>query len=72
MSQETRRVRLGLIGLGNNMLSHIRRLVEIPDVEIVGLVDPVPEMQARARERYPQLAALPVVRQTTPPGRRIR
>ena len=60
MSQGTRRVRLGLIGLGNNMLSHIRRLVEIPEVEIVGLVDPVPEMQARARERYPQLAALPV------------
>ena len=59
-SQETGRVRLGLIGLGNNMLSHIRRLVEIPEVEIVGLVDPVPEMQARARERYPQLAALPV------------
>jgi predicted dehydrogenase len=42
------------------MLGHIRRLLEIPEVEIAGLADPVPAMQTRAVERYPQLAGVPV------------
>ncbi len=62
MTQGTpgQKVRLGLIGLGNNMLSHVGRLVQMPEVEIVGAVDPVPEMQARFTERYPQLAPVPI------------
>lgn len=57
---EGKRVRLGLIGLGNNMLGgHLPRLLQMADVEIVGLVDPVPASQERAKERYPQLAGLP-------------
>jgi predicted dehydrogenase len=54
------KIRLGLIGLGNNMMSHVGRLVQIPDVEIVAAVDPVPAMEQRAKERYPQLAGVPV------------
>jgi predicted dehydrogenase len=52
-------IRVGLIGLGNNMLSHVGRLLEIPTVEIAGMADPVPAMQARAKERYPRLAGVP-------------
>ncbi|HEX2036174.1 MAG TPA: Gfo/Idh/MocA family oxidoreductase [Chloroflexota bacterium] len=55
-----RRIRVGLIGLGNNMLGHVRRLLEIPEVEIVAGVDPVGAMQARFKERYPQLAGVPL------------
>lgn len=55
------KVRLALIGLGNNMLgAHVPRLLEHPEVEIVALVDPVEVSQSRAKERYPQLVALPV------------
>lgn len=53
-------IRMGLIGLGNNMLTHIGRLVQIPEVEIAGLVDPVAAMQTRLRERFPQLAGVPI------------
>ncbi len=52
-------IRVGLIGLGNNMLSHVGRLLEMPAVEIAGMADPVPAMQARAKERYPRLAGVP-------------
>jgi predicted dehydrogenase len=54
------KIRVALIGLGNNMMGHIGRLVQIPDVEIVAAVDPVAASQARFRERYPQLAGVPV------------
>jgi predicted dehydrogenase len=60
VSGSTGTIRVGLIGLGNNMLGHIRRLAEIPEVQIVGMVDPVSAMQARAVERYPALADVPV------------
>ncbi len=53
------RVRVGLIGLGNNMLSHVGRLVQMPEVEIVGGCDPVTEMHDRVRDRYPALAGIP-------------
>jgi predicted dehydrogenase len=59
-TQQRRKVRVGLIGLGNNMMGHIRRLLEIPEVEIVAAVDPVAASQQRFRERYPQLAGVPV------------
>jgi predicted dehydrogenase len=60
VSGRARTIRVGLIGLGNNMLGHIRRLGEIREVQIAGLVDPVPAMQGRAVERFPQLADVPV------------
>ena len=55
------RVRIGLIGLGNNMLSHIGRLVRMPEVELVGGCDPVTDMHARARDRFPQLSSMPTL-----------
>ena len=53
------RVRVGLIGLGNNMLSHVGRLVQMADVEVVGACDPVADMRARVHDRYPVLAGMP-------------
>jgi predicted dehydrogenase len=55
-----KKIRVGLIGLGNNMMGHINRLLQIPEVEIVAGVDPIEASQARAKERHPQLAALPL------------
>src|SRR5687768_7390994 len=57
MSTNDTRVRVGLIGLGNNMMGHVRRLVDMPEVEIVAGVDPYGA--AKLHERYPQLAKLP-------------
>jgi predicted dehydrogenase len=50
-------IRVGLIGLGNNMMGHVRRLLDMPEVEIVAGVDPYGA--AKLHERYPQLAKLP-------------
>lgn len=55
-----KKLRLALIGLGNNMMGHIRRLEEMPEVEIVAGVDPAEAAHARTRERYPQLTAMPI------------
>ena len=55
-----RKIRVGLIGLGNNMMGHVRRLLEIPEVEIVAGVDPVEASQRRLWERYSPLAAIPL------------
>lgn len=54
------RVRIALIGLGNNMLSHVGRLVQMPEVEIVGACDPIADMHDRARDRYPVVASMPI------------
>lgn len=54
------KVRVGLIGLGNNMMSHVGRLLQMPEVELVAGVDPVEAMHTRTKERYPQLANLPL------------
>src|SRR5438876_758701 len=54
------KIRVGLIGLGNNMMGHVRRLLEIPEVQIVAAVDPVAASQAQFQERYPSLAKVPV------------
>jgi predicted dehydrogenase len=53
-------IRVGLIGLGNNMMGHVRRLLEIPEVQIVAAVDPIEASQQRFQERYPSLANVPV------------
>ena len=52
-----KRVRVALIGLGNNMMGHVKRLLDMPEVEIVAGVDPYGA--AKLHERYPQLAGLP-------------
>ena len=52
------KVRVGLIGLGNNMMGHVGRLLQIPEVEIVAGVDPFGA--AKLHERYPQLRELPI------------
>src|SRR5919199_6361739 len=57
---QSKQIRLGLIGLGNNMMGHVRRLLEIPEVEIVAGVDPVAASQERFKERYPSLANVPI------------
>jgi predicted dehydrogenase len=50
---------MGLIGCGGNMRGHVRRLVTIPEVEIVGIVEPVAENLARAVDLFPALAGVP-------------
>lgn len=52
------KIRLGLIGLGGNMMSHVGRLLRMPEVEIVAGVDPAGP--ARLHERFPQLQELPI------------
>lgn len=53
-------IRMGLIGCGGNMRAHIRRLVTIPEVQIVGIVEPNGENVRLAREQFPGLAEVPV------------
>jgi predicted dehydrogenase len=53
------RIRIGLIGCGGNMRGHIRRLLMVPEAEIVGIVEPARENVARAVEQYPALAEAP-------------
>ena len=53
------KVRMGLIGCGGNMSGHIRRLMDMQDVEIVALADPSDESFARLYERVPETEALP-------------
>ncbi|MDE2724587.1 MAG: Gfo/Idh/MocA family oxidoreductase [Gemmatimonadota bacterium] len=53
------KVRMGLIGCGGNMSGHIRRLMNMQDVEIVALADPSDESFARLYERVPETEALP-------------
>jgi predicted dehydrogenase len=45
------------------MRGHIRRLLTIPEVEIVGIVEPAAENVAKAVEQYPQLATVPAFRE---------
>jgi predicted dehydrogenase len=54
-----KQIRIGLIGGGGNMRGHIRRLVTIPEVAIVGLVEPAAANVAKAVEQYPELAGVP-------------
>lgn len=53
-------IRMGLIGCGGNMRAHLRRLVEIPDVRIVAVVEPNDENVRVAREQFPALTGVPV------------
>ena len=51
-------IRMGIIGCGNFMSTHIPRLLDIDDVEIVGLADPSTASIARMKERNPGLAGV--------------
>jgi len=51
-----RTVRLGLIGCGEFMGEHVRRLAKVKAARIAALVDPSEENLARFVERHPQLA----------------
>jgi predicted dehydrogenase len=53
-------IRLALIGCGGNMRAHIKRLVTIPDVEIVAIVEPAEDNVRVARQQYPVLDPVPV------------
>jgi len=53
-------IRMGLIGCGGNMRAHIRRLVTIPEVQVVGIAEPNEENVRLAKEQYPVLADAPV------------
>lgn len=53
-------IRMGLIGCGGNMRAHIRRLVEIPEVQLTGIVEPNAENVKVAREQYASLSEVPV------------
>jgi predicted dehydrogenase len=53
------RVRMGLIGCGGNMRGHIRRLLNVPEAEMIGIVEPQAENIARAVEQFPSLTSVP-------------
>ena len=54
-------IRLGLIGAGNNMQgAHIPRLLGRPDAAIAAVAEPFAANVERMRERFPDLAGVPV------------
>ncbi len=53
------KVRVLVIGAGNMGRSHIKHLLQVPDVDIVGLADPSPTAIADTRARFAQLADTP-------------
>lgn len=52
-------IRIGIIGVGGIALGHIGRLLEIPDAQIVGLVDTDPARIQTAVEKFPAVADVP-------------
>jgi predicted dehydrogenase len=53
-------IRVGLIGCGGNMRAHLRRLVTIPEVQIVGIVEPSEENVRLAKEQFRPLEPVAV------------
>ncbi len=53
------KVRILSIGVGGMGQHHIKRLMEVPEAEIAGLVDPSEAAITASRERFPELAATP-------------
>ncbi len=53
------KVRIGLLGCGGNMGGHLRRLMDMPDVEIVALTDPNAASFERLFTRVPEAKELP-------------
>jgi len=56
----TDRVRIGFIGAGGIARSHMRRLADIPEAQVVALADPSQAAIARMQQDYPKTATLPV------------
>lgn len=54
------KIRIGLIGCGGIMRGHAKRLLGMPEVEIVALDDISDEMLARFYEAVPEVEGLPV------------
>ncbi len=54
------KVRIGFIGAGGIARSHMRRLQDIPEAEVVAFAEPSNESMARMAEEYPAIATLPV------------
>ncbi len=53
-------IRIGLIGVGGMCRAHIAQLTQMNGVEIVALCDTAPSAIAKAVEKFPQLADVPV------------
>ncbi|MDP6775674.1 MAG: Gfo/Idh/MocA family oxidoreductase [Candidatus Latescibacteria bacterium] len=53
------KIRIGMIGCGGNASGHLRRIMEIPEVEVVGLTDTSEESFKRLFERIPEAEAIP-------------
>ena len=53
------KVRVGMIGCGGNATGHLRRLKEIPEVEVVALADVSEQSFARMFERVPGADQIP-------------
>lgn len=53
------KIRVGIIGVGGISYGHIKRFMESPDAEIVGLCDIVQSQLDKAVERVPELAGVP-------------
>jgi len=51
---------MGMIGCGGNMRGHIRRVLTIPEAQIVGLVEPSADNVRILHDTYPTLAEVPV------------
>ncbi|MCL5947218.1 MAG: Gfo/Idh/MocA family oxidoreductase [Chloroflexi bacterium] len=57
----TQRLRIGLIGAGNNMVgAHVPRLIQRQDVEIIAVTEPFEANVERFRERFPSIAGISV------------
>ncbi|HUV94333.1 MAG TPA: Gfo/Idh/MocA family oxidoreductase [Anaerolineae bacterium] len=56
----TDRVRIGFIGAGGIARSHMRRLVTIPEAEVVAFAEPSESSMARMVEAFPEVAGVPV------------
>lgn len=54
------KIRIGMIGCGGIAIGHVRRLLEIPEAEIVALNDPSQDSIARMKEQCPAVKDLPV------------
>ncbi|MBX7132862.1 MAG: Gfo/Idh/MocA family oxidoreductase [Fimbriimonadaceae bacterium] len=53
------KVRIGVIGCGGFMRYRLRRLLEVPEAEVVALVDTSPEQLRLTLEAYPQFQGVP-------------
>ncbi|MEE2831850.1 MAG: Gfo/Idh/MocA family oxidoreductase, partial [Candidatus Latescibacterota bacterium] len=53
------RIRTGFIGCGGNASSHIGRVLQIPEAEIVALCDPSGDSLAKAKEQNAGARDLP-------------